>query len=781
MNEIKRDSIEILAPAGSIESLYAALKSGADAVYLGITNYGARAFANNFDMENVEQAIQLCKERNVKVYITFNTLIYDKEFIDIIEKAVKLYEFGADAFIVQDIGLAVTLKTIFSDIDIHASTQMTIYNSLGAEFLKNYGFSRVILAREITLEELELISNTVDIEKEIFIHGSLCICLSGQCLMSSFLGGRSGNRGKCAQPCRKTYSVLDRNGNCIDKLSKKTILSPKDLALTYDLNVLRKLKIDSVKIEGRMKKPEYVYQVVKSYVKLLKDETIDENLLSEVSNRNFTKGFLFNLKSKDYIDLDSDKTKIGSTVGVAIEIKSKKAIKFIKPVNKGDTLHLKNERNRFYQITLTQNYEENQILTDEKISDLLLNSKILRLYNESIRDELLKTKLSMPDTYKVNLKFTGKVNFSAKLEAIYQNNIFEVYSKSILQKAKSSPVSEENIKNQILKFPQNYEIGKFDIEIDENIFIPLKELNQMRRDILTQIKLFLGQIRTTVKSENQEIFTFCSKNEIKTHKLKINLEISNSEWIEFIDFKEYPDRIIVNNLEYIEKLPLGNIFYQIPNLLSTIQYESLLRKILKKIDRISGFLINNYGDYQFLLENNINKNVWCGEGLNICNSQSLKFWDSLNIKGVELSSEIGIKEINEMNIPKNMETDYFFYGNTKLMTLKYCPISPILNCNLSESSCKNCKYKGLHFLQDEKNKKFPFKRFENYTEIYNSVKTNLFSNIKELSNSNITTIRFRILDKKDVDIYNEYISKYEKMNSNFFYNGTKGHFLKSAD
>ena len=157
MNEIKRDSIEILAPAGSIESLYAALKSGADAVYLGITNYGARAFANNFDMENVEQAIQLCKERNVKVYITFNTLIYDKEFIDIIEKAVKLYEFGADAFIVQDIGLAVTLKTIFSDIDIHASTQMTIYNSLGAEFLKNYGFSRVILAREITLEELKLI------------------------------------------------------------------------------------------------------------------------------------------------------------------------------------------------------------------------------------------------------------------------------------------------------------------------------------------------------------------------------------------------------------------------------------------------------------------------------------------------------------------------------------------------------------------------------------------------------------------------------------------------
>ena len=123
-----------------------------------------------------------------------------------------------------------------------------------------------------------------------------------------------------------------------------------------------------------------------------------------------------------------------------------------------------------------------------------------------------------------------------------------------------------------------------------------------------------------------------------------------------------------------------------------------MRKILKKIDRISGFLINNYGDYQFLLENNLNKNVWCGEGLNICNSQSLKFWDSLNIKGVELSSEIGIKEINEMNIPKNMETDYFFYGNTKLMTLKYCPISPILNCNLSESSCKNCHQQPCEIL-----------------------------------------------------------------------------------
>ena len=249
----------------------------------------------------------------------------------------------------------------------------------------------------------------------------------------------------------------------------------------------------------------------------------------------------------------------------------------------------------------------------------MLNSKILRLYNESIRTELLKTELSTPDTYKINLKFTGKINFLAKLEAIYQNNIFEVYSKSILQAAKSSPVSKENIKNQILKFPQNYEMGKFDIEIDENIFIPLKELNQMRREILTQIKLFLGQIRT-VKSQSQEVFTFFNKNEIKTHKLKINLEISSSEWIEFIDFKEYPDRIIVNSLEDIEKIPLGNIFYQIPNLLSTIQYESLLRKILKKIDRISGFLINNYGDYQFLLKNNLDKNVWCGGGLNICNS-----------------------------------------------------------------------------------------------------------------------------------------------------------------
>ena len=239
--------IELLAPVGNMESLIAAVQCGADAVYLGGINFSARAYAGNFDDDKIEEAIDYCHLYGLKVYITMNTLIKENEMKEAFDYAKKLYSFGTDALIVQDAGLAHLLKNYLPDFELHASTQMTVHNVEGALFYKNLGFKRIVLARELSLKEVKNISNNYNIETEIFIHGALCICYSGQCLMSSIIGGRSGNRGRCAQPCRMKYTLINKFNN---KKKSCYALSPKDICTIENINEIIETGTASLKIEG---------------------------------------------------------------------------------------------------------------------------------------------------------------------------------------------------------------------------------------------------------------------------------------------------------------------------------------------------------------------------------------------------------------------------------------------------------------------------------------------------------------------------------------------------
>ncbi len=250
-----RDKPELLAPAGSYEALLAAIEAKADAVYLG-GEFNARAFARNFDREKIKEAISLCHTYGVKVYVTLNTLVFDREIPQWLEYAEYLWMSGADAFIVADLGAAALLKKYIGDVRLHASTQMTVHNSEGVRALLALGFERVVVAREITKENIASIVQSTGAEIEIFVHGALCVSVSGQCLLSSLVGGRSGNRGECAQPCRMLYN-------------KKPLLSLKDNCLASHITEILSLGVSSLKIEGRMKSPEYVYGVVSSYRELL--------------------------------------------------------------------------------------------------------------------------------------------------------------------------------------------------------------------------------------------------------------------------------------------------------------------------------------------------------------------------------------------------------------------------------------------------------------------------------------------------------------------------------
>ncbi|MDD1775524.1 MAG: U32 family peptidase, partial [Methanobacterium sp.] len=301
---------ELLAPAGSLEALKAAVNVGADAVYLSGKDFGARQYAPNFDEDQMVQALKYAHLRNVKVYVTVNTLLYDYELSDLADYLLWLYKAGADALILQDVGVASLCRELIPNMEMHASTQMTINSADGVKWASEFGFKRVVLARELFISELEEIIQQVGlkIELEIFAHGALCYSYSGQCLLSSQIGGRSGNRGRCAQPCRKPYQLLRGDKDDYGRLTNTSplpleddyLLSTRDLALYPELGKIKQLNINSLKIEGRMRSPEYVALVVSTYRKALdkirkdrwKPEETEISRLKLAFNRGFTSGHL---------------------------------------------------------------------------------------------------------------------------------------------------------------------------------------------------------------------------------------------------------------------------------------------------------------------------------------------------------------------------------------------------------------------------------------------------------------------------------------------------------
>ena len=300
--------VELLAPAGNMESLKAAINAGCDAVYLGGYMFGARSFAGNFSDEELIEAIKYAHLYGVKVYVTVNTIIYEREVNMFMEYIDFLHKNNVDAVIMQDLGMMDLVRNTYPNFEIHASTQMHIHNLEGVKNAEKIGLNRVVLARETNISDIKNIKENTDIELEIFVHGALCISYSGQCLMSKMIGGRSGNLGVCAGSCRLPYDLVEINNGKETKLNKNNyLLSMKDLNSLENLSKLLDVGVTSLKIEGRMKRPEYVYLVTSIYRKAIdsyylngsvniREEDILE--LKKIYNREFTKGFLFGEENK---------------------------------------------------------------------------------------------------------------------------------------------------------------------------------------------------------------------------------------------------------------------------------------------------------------------------------------------------------------------------------------------------------------------------------------------------------------------------------------------------
>lgn len=403
---LKTSKPELLVPAGDFECVRAGVQNGADCIYFGANMFSARASAKNFSREELEQVIEYCKIRNVKTNLTLNTLITDSEFADAVEVAKTAYEYGIDAIIVQDLGLARYLIKHFPGIEIHGSTQMSVHNLEGVLELEKLGFKRVVLAREVPINEIEYIRNNCNVDLEIFIHGALCISYSGQCLFSSLVGGRSGNRGKCAQPCRLPYTLLEED----KAIDKGYLLSPKDLCSLEYLPKLINLGVNSFKIEGRMKTPEYVATVTRIYRKYIDlamsnkdfiiDETDKKDLLQVFNRGGFSSGHLTSSPNKDLIFADKPNN-IGLFLGNICKYNPNKGyvtLKLNESVSIGDCISIEGEEGAY---TISELMEQDNNLKVAKSGQIVKlgrmkgnikpGAKVYKLNSKSLFDNCKNT------------------------------------------------------------------------------------------------------------------------------------------------------------------------------------------------------------------------------------------------------------------------------------------------------------------------------------------------------------------------------------------------------
>ncbi|MBI9036477.1 MAG: DUF3656 domain-containing protein, partial [Bacteroidales bacterium] len=368
---------ELLAPAGSMEALKAAISNGCDAIYLGMQKFGARAYSSNFDLESLKEAVEYAHLRNVKIFVTMNTIVFEIELDEMKEQIQNLNEIGVDGIIVADLAAFYFVSKNFLDMEVHCSTQMGIDDLDGTLLFKELGANRVVLSREVDIEKIKEIRKIAKIPLEIFVHGALCVSYSGNCLMSGLIGYRSGNRGRCVGSCRKEYELIDTTTDTV--LSKNYILSPKDLNTIDHIEELR--EIDSLKIEGRMKEPAYVANAVSNYRKALdrKITEVDKENLSKTFNRTFTKGYLFNEAKKDLTNIERPNN-FGFEIGrISKCVKDTYEITLTRTLNQNDIIRISHD-NEDIVLTVAKLYDkdDNLINKAENVCYIKIKEKLSR-------------------------------------------------------------------------------------------------------------------------------------------------------------------------------------------------------------------------------------------------------------------------------------------------------------------------------------------------------------------------------------------------------------------
>lgn len=712
---------ELLSPAGDFESLKMAVENGADAVYLAGKKFGARAFSNNFNTEELIEAIKYCHLYGVKIYITINTIIYENEVEEFIEFVDLIYKNNVDSVIIQDIGMASLIHKKYPDLELHASTQMNIMDVESLQFLKNIGFKRVVLARETPLSVIKEMKKKVDIELEVFIHGALCVSCSGQCLISYFKTGRSGNRGMCAQICRHPFDLYKDDKRIY--VNDKFLLSPKDLCTIDKIPELMEIGIDSFKIEGRMKSKEYVGLVTSIYrnkIDTLSHTEEDILNMKKLFNRDFTLGHLYNKTGKELIN-GNKPNHLGIYIGKVIDYKKNEAIiELSSDVKQGDAIRIVGKKEEGFYLNklckdglLVNSAKQGDIITVKTKNKVEILSNVYKTIDIKLNNYINETS---KNKRKVYINGTFKVENKNIIFNITDGiNVEKILLENVVYEAKNKPTSKEEIKQKLEKLGNEIFVFKeLNINIDENIFISMSTINNLRRNIIELLK----KDRIKIKEIKYGEYTY-NKLNIKNEN-NIYFEVQNESQLKYIldntDYKCY-----VSDILLLQKYKNNN---------RVLNQNNIVRK------------------YKDIKENVLDSNF------NVVNSYSVYFLHSLGANTVTLSYELNIEQIK--NIYESFKSRYNFepnlqvilYGKPEVMNSKYCLLNTYLG-NGKKTNCNICK-NGNYYLVDRDNMKYKIKKSNDcFMHILNYENINLLNEISILEKIGITNYRI-ILDDEDI-------------------------------
>ena len=777
--------VELLAPVGSFEALKAAVQNGANAVYLGGKDFGARASANNFDRDELKEAVKYAHIRGVQVFVTTNTLRKENEIEDFLEYAKFLYDIDVDAIILQDIGMARLIKRELPDFELHASTQMVAHSLEDVKYLESVGFDRVVLAREVTVEEIKYICDNCKADIEVFVHGALCVCYSGQCLMSSMIGNRSGNRGRCAQPCRQRYELIDVYTGEVVNSNGDYLLSPRDLNAIEEIDKVIDAGVHSLKIEGRMKRPEYVATVIDGYRKTIdeylatnklnvSDETIND--LYTIFNRKFTKGLLLGDVGKDMMNSQLPNNQ-GLYVGTVVDYNKKAKrlkIKLANTLKKGDGINLgggtigriiKNGnietigyKGETIELDFVGEARKGQIVF--KTSDSELMDRVQATFTQD--KEFVKNIIDAKITIKLGQKPILTLKDRHSNEATIEGD-------KIVEEAMKVALSKEKVETQLRKLGNTpYELDLLEIELDDNVSLPISLLNQMRRDCIE----LLDKERVSIKNRKY-------KNKIVKYKpvlynrnkqQEISVKVKNLEQLESA-LECGVDRIYYEDTNTIDKgMSLAmkynkKVIYSAPRIIRNKEYNHLAKANNAGVESVQ---VGNYGSIYYFKDKKLNIDYY----LNAFNSETINYYKEIGADTLCISQELNINEIKETIKYTDINIESVVYGYTPLMITEYCPMGVIVRDCKKDKRVAKCK-ESIYALRNSKGDEFRVSQdiFCRST-IYNSNVTCMLDNLYELHEIGINVLRldFTLEDKETVK---EVIEAYQEVLSNDYKLATK--------
>lgn len=825
---------ELLAPAGGFEALVAAVENGADAVYLGGPILNARSSAINFTYEELSKGIKYAHLHGVKIYVTVNTLVADTEMESAISYLTDLWQMQVDAIIIQDLGLASLANRVLPELPLHASTQMTTHNVAGTDYLLQKGFKRIVLAREMSLDHINEIRKKTGAQLEVFVHGALCVGYSGQCLLSSMIGGRSGNRGRCAQPCRMAYSLVNEKGEEISSLGNY-LLSPKDLNMSEYLPNLIKVGVSSFKIEGRMKRPEYVAVVVRNYRRLI-DRAVKENVyqvleeekreLWQIFNRDFTTGYFFSKQGQDMMSYKRPNNR-GTKLGRVKSFTDNNLVEISleQPLVKGDGVEVwVSEGGRL-------GFEVNKILLKDKETNEAPTGSVIKLNipgKVRLGDRLFKThdfnliesakaSFALGGRKKIPLDFklSGGIDKPLVLEIKDElGNKIEALSAVLGQEALKLPLDKAYLKNQLGRLGNtDFYLANLEISLKDKVIYPAKIINEVRRKALEELEnkrlvaYYPKKLTKEVLEDRLKKDGFFSKNIAKEkNNTSLAVSVGSLDALE-ASLKKGADIVYLDG--YFQK-GFKREFWQkgqalcqkagVKFIIATprITLESDLRQIRKDLEmwanfskKPDGILAGNLAIVALAKEILPKVPIICDFGFNAFNQETLKTLLELPAKRVTLSPELTKEQIKRLAGGK---VEVFVHGALELMISEYCLPGCVVGGLSSTHKCSEACKQGFG-LKDRTGAIFPlvgdaFCRMH----LFNSKDLCLLEDIKSLVFMGIDALRIearkekasvvgelvdtyrKVLDNKNQDI-SLLKEKLLKISSNGF---TKGHFYRGV-